>query len=404
VSNFNAWLNSLGNVQIVDLFDTDASGAVRTRLRGTRQRRLLCRSAAMERAVIDVVKRGLREEDWLGLLYVMAWGTRGQVRPLYIGRANKVGRTPGTVSANLVNLERDKSKFARWGDGNAYHIGDLSQALFGWSSYQQSQAKYQRWSEMLFQNPAALLLWEPVQLVLLPWRRTSRAPDGGLASPEGAEAQAIDLAIEEFEDIVLNVPGEQWWAPQASSSARVPGAEGPRRPIRLIEDDVGLADVISDLWSYQVVGVDVETTLRTQRPCVLQIACPSFTAVIDLLRIRDLTALRGLLAAAQIHKAIHNAAFERRVLGDLGLPVRPVYDTLKLSRALGPRNVSHRLADVCHRELRRRIDKSQQMSDWARRPLTQQQVEYAALDAEVLIPLYEALSARMPPVLPLSSG
>jgi hypothetical protein len=333
----------------------------------------------------------------------MAWGTRGQVRPLYIGKANKFGRTPGTVSANLVNLQTDKSKFARWGDGNAYHIGDLSQALFGWAGYQQPQAKYQRWVEMLFQDPVALVLWEPVQLVLVPWRRSSRLPDGRLASLEVAEAQTIDLAIEEFEDIVLNVPGEQWWAPRASLSAKAPAAERPRQPIRRIADEKALAQVVSDLWSYDVIGVDVETTLRTQQPCLLQIACPAFTAVIDLQLIRDLTPLRELLAAAHINKAIHNAAFECRVLGSLDLPVRPVYDTLKLSRALGPTGVSHRLADVCYREIRRQIDKSRQTSDWARRPLTQRQIEYAALDAEVLIPLYEALSARMPAELPLTS-
>ena len=41
-----------------------------------------------------------------------------------------------------------------------------------------------------------------------------------------------------------------------------------------------------------------------------------------------------------------------------------------------------------------RLDKTQQCSDWARRPLEQEQFVYAALDAHILLQVYEALLAR----------
>ena len=59
----------------------------------------------------------------------------------------------------------------------------------------------------------------------------------------------------------------------------------------------------------------------------------------------------------------------------------------------GPRGASvrsggHSLKSVCERELGILLDKSEQVSDWSRRPLSERQVAYAALDAEVLLQLY----------------
>jgi ribonuclease D len=46
------------------------------------------------------------------------------------------------------------------------------------------------------------------------------------------------------------------------------------------------------------------------------------------------------------------------------------------------------------------LDKSQQISDWTRCPLSEAQIAYAALDVEVLVQLYELFS-RIQPELPL---
>ena len=48
---------------------------------------------------------------------------------------------------------------------------------------------------------------------------------------------------------------------------------------------------------------------------------------------------------------------------------------------------------VCERELGLILDKSEQTSNWAQRPLSAEQLRYAALDAEVLLVLYERLGA-----------
>ena len=92
-------------------------------------------------------------------------------------------------------------------------------------------------------------------------------------------------------------------------------------------------------------------------------------------------------------KLIHFAAFGRSVLSRYGFQVEPVVDTMELSRAARGMDAEggHALSEVCRRELGQPLDKSEQTSDWARRPLSEEQVAYAALEAEVLLRLVELL-------------
>lgn len=345
--------------------------------------------------MVDVVTTGLEDSNWRGVLYIMGWGTGPDFRPLYVGMARRWGRTPGRVSANLAGLDRNRSKFARWGDGNAYHIGDLSQALFGWEAYKSAGQKYDRWAEVLFEDRQIPRLRSATSLAIIPWYASSCSPDGSSDSLEVAEAKVIDLAIREFEDVVLNVAGETWWSPRAAEPRTRPAGARPTGPVELVTSRSGLERTTEALISAREVGLDVETTQYDQRLCLLQLSGPSGTFVIDANAV-DVSPLGPLLRDAQITKVIHNAAFERRVLGALGLEVTPVVDTLQLSRALRGRRLSHRLDAVVDRELGMTMDKSAQTSRWEDRPLTAHQLNYAALDAEVLLPLLAALREANP--------
>jgi DNA polymerase-1 len=57
-------------------------------------------------------------------------------------------------------------------------------------------------------------------------------------------------------------------------------------------------------------------------------------------------------------------------------------------------DVSHKLADVAVREVGKHLDKTEQTSDWSG-TLTRSQLDYAAADVAVLVPLHKALDAKV---------
>lgn len=167
----------------------------------------------------------------------------------------------------------------------------------------------------------------------------------------------------------------------------------PKLPVRWVRTDAELANLAEDLAHEPILALDVETTLRTRALCLVQLACPRYTAIVDPLSVGDLTPLARLLAADGRRLLIHNASFEQDVLGKLGMTLGGVVDTMEVSKGRRPTAPEgHSLAAVVERELGGWLDKTQQTSDWRRRPLTEDQVRYAALDAEVLLDVYAALT------------
>lgn len=160
-----------------------------------------------------------------------------------------------------------------------------------------------------------------------------------------------------------------------------------------IDDDEALASAVARVRQARVVGLDVETTSQQATLCLVQLAITDATFVIDVPAIARLDKLVAVLQDPEVTKIIHHASFERRVFKSLSVTLAGVFDTLEASRRRhGPDALGgHSLAAVCERELGVSLDKTEQTSNWARRPLSAAQLEYAAADAEVLLPLYERL-------------
>jgi hypothetical protein len=206
VIDLSEWLFAQPKHRLVELFAADTNGVVATKLRGQTSRRILCRSPQMEQATIEIVETGFTDPDFQGLLYIMGLGAPPAFRPLYVGKAERKG-VKRPVSANLENLRANRGKFARWGDGLDYHIGDLSHALFEWPARRNPQRKYQRWAEVLFVQADPPRLREPAYLYLLPWEATTRGPSGLFGSLPAGEKEVIALASAQHATALLNVDG-----------------------------------------------------------------------------------------------------------------------------------------------------------------------------------------------------
>lgn len=163
----------------------------------------------------------------------------------------------------------------------------------------------------------------------------------------------------------------------------------PENPWRWVDTEDVLQDALRGFAAEPVLGLDVETGLDFGTLCLVQLASPTETLLIDPFAI-GLTQLEELLAAQSPKKLIHNARFERRVLAQCGLRLEGVIDTMLRSRALHGADAfgGHSLAMVCERELGGQLDKRMQTSTWGRRPLSLEQLRYAALDAEILLRIY----------------
>ena len=172
------------------------------------------------------------------------------------------------------------------------------------------------------------------------------------------------------------------------AEAEPPPSVTPTRPVEWIATDAALAAACARLRAEKIIGLDVETTLASRTLCLVQLAASDVIYLVDALEVANLEPLAAVLTDVAVTKVIHNAAFERSVFARFGIAIEPVADTLAMSRKLrGKVEGGHGLKAVCARELGVQLDKGEQTSNWARRPLTPRQLAYAAVDAEVLLQL-----------------
>jgi ribonuclease D len=166
----------------------------------------------------------------------------------------------------------------------------------------------------------------------------------------------------------------------------------------LITDERALADLCRALASADWLALDTEFLReRTYRArlCLVQVATPEVVACIDPLALPGLAPLAELLHAPRPLKVLHAARQDLEVFHDLEARVpQPVFDTQVAAAYLGHDD------QVGYGALVTEITgvtlaKAHTRTDWSRRPLSAEQLEYAADDVRYLRPLYEALRERL---------
>jgi DNA polymerase I-like protein with 3'-5' exonuclease and polymerase domains len=171
---------------------------------------------------------------------------------------------------------------------------------------------------------------------------------------------------------------------------------------QLITEAHELPRVAEALIAEPVIGLDTETTgldPHTAKLRLIQLATPGTSFIIDLFRLPAgaLTPVLDCLAAPGPIKVLHNAKFDAKfLLRHCGIRLKAIFDTYLASLLIsaGNENDRHGLEPVANRYLNLQIDKEPQLSDWSRE-LSEYQLEYAARDAAVLLPLRERLQAKL---------
>jgi len=129
--------------------------------------------------------------------------------------------------------------------------------------------------------------------------------------------------------------------------------------------------------------------------CLVQLSCDEVDICLDPLAFECSTILADLLENKKITKIIHSASQDIEALGYYcDCEINAIYDTqlaaefCNLVPQIGYASLVNELLNV-------ELPKSQTRSNWAKRPLTQRQIEYSFNDVIYLKPLYDELNQRL---------
>ncbi len=219
------------------------------------------------------------------------------------------------------------------------------------------------------------------------------------------------------------------------ASAREPG--GRAWQVLLVQDESTLAAVVRLLRGAAMLACDLETTgldphtdrirlitLATEDEqtgvafVIDSVACPGWATLVSPLlnplvrrtevRERECSNPAGTEPAEEPAAGpspapvvvFHHGLFDVQFLLRAGVTVACPADTLLVAQILdGGVRLKERgafaLATVVERELGERLAKDEQQSDWGAPELRREQIDYAARDALVLLPLYQRLMAQV---------
>jgi len=164
---------------------------------------------------------------------------------------------------------------------------------------------------------------------------------------------------------------------------------------RWIDDDAGVRELVGALRGEYEYGLDTEFVAERSywpRLCVAQVSWSKGIALVDALEC-DVTPLREVLTGPGT-MVTHAGAADLPIL-ERAVGARPsaLFDTQLAAGFVGLGLPS--LSNLVSTVLGVRLDKKEQLTDWARRPLSKSARAYAASDVEHLLALTAALRERL---------
>jgi len=164
----------------------------------------------------------------------------------------------------------------------------------------------------------------------------------------------------------------------------------------LIEDEPSFESMLDVLWREPAIGVDTEGNSLYryhERVCLIQLSSRDRDYVVDSLAV-DVRSLGELFASPRVEKVFHAGRYDVACLKrDYGFEFARLFDTMIASRLLGNKHLG--LANVLRTHFGISLDKQHQRGDWSQRPLSVEQLCYAASDSHYLLKLRQVLQERL---------
>jgi ribonuclease D len=165
----------------------------------------------------------------------------------------------------------------------------------------------------------------------------------------------------------------------------------------VVTTSAALAELGAHLETLEAVGLDTEFLReRTYRAelCLVQVSSASDASCVDPLALTDLAPLARVLTARRTTKVMHASRQDIEVLLPVTGLVGPVFDTQIAAALTGlPAQVGY--AELVRRLIGRELAKSHTRTDWSRRPLSPEQIDYALDDVRYLLPLKNLLEEQL---------
>ncbi|MDP7638418.1 MAG: HRDC domain-containing protein [Candidatus Hydrogenedentes bacterium] len=167
-------------------------------------------------------------------------------------------------------------------------------------------------------------------------------------------------------------------------------------PYQYIDTTADLGELVPAIRGAERVGVDMEANSLHhyfEKVCLLQMTVSGKNYIVDPLGDIDLSDL--LAALAETDLIFHAADYDMRMmLSSFGFrPERPVFDTMIAAQLVGEEGLG--LVTATSNFLGVELTKDGQKSNWAQRPLTERQLEYASDDTRYLESLATILGAKL---------
>ena len=167
--------------------------------------------------------------------------------------------------------------------------------------------------------------------------------------------------------------------------------------VSLIQDESSAAEVADALAAADQFALDLEAAgfhRYSDRLCLIQVSTRERTWVLDPLSLDARELLKEPVEDPNTLTVMHGADFDLRLLDrDLDLRLRGLFDTQVAASLLGEPAIG--LASLLEKHLEVRLSKKHQKADWAKRPLPDDMLHYAAADTRHLLELADILARKL---------